>query len=52
MSRKRKYFTEEELLEAQRRYNREYYNRNKKKMDKGARMRYHKNKQEKEDANL
>lgn len=40
MGRKKKYKTEEERLEAQRRWNMEYYHRNKEKLKEKARNRY------------
>jgi hypothetical protein len=40
MGRKKKYNTEEEQLEAQRRWNMEYYHRNKEKLKEKGRKRY------------
>lgn len=47
MGRKKKYNTEEEQIEAQRRWNMEYYARNKKSIKKKALKRYHGSKNEK-----
>lgn len=44
MGRKKKYLTETERIEAQRRWNMEYYERNKKSIKKKALKRYHGNK--------
>ena len=44
MGRKKKYETEEELLEARRKRQMEYYYRNRHKLADKARQRYHKNK--------
>ena len=52
MGRKRKYFTEEERKEAQLKWQREHYDRNKKKLRKKARDRYHAQKKEKRSKNL
>lgn len=41
MGRKKKYLTEKEQLEAQRRWNMEYYERNKENIKKEALKRYH-----------
>lgn len=41
MGRKKKYSTDEEQLDAQRRWNMEYYARNKEKIKKEALKRYH-----------
>lgn len=40
MGRLRKYFTEEEKREAQRRWNKQYYRRNKEKLDSYAKKNY------------
>ena len=48
MGRFKKYFTDEEKCEAQKRYSKKYYWKNKEKMDTYMRKRYHERKQEKE----
>ena len=52
MGRKRKYYTEEERKEAQLKWQREHYDRNKKKLRKKARDHYHAKKKEKRSKNL
>ncbi len=45
MGRKKKYLTDEERIEAQRRWNMEYYHRNKEKIKENAKQRYKNNKE-------
>ena len=52
MGRKRKYYTEEEKREAQLQWQREHYERNKKRLRKKARVHYHAKKIEKRSKNL
>ena len=52
MGRKRKYYTEVEKKEAQLKWQREHYERNKKRLRKKAREHYHAKKKEKRSKNL
>ena len=52
MGRKRKYYTEVEKKEAQLKWQREHYERNKKRLRKKARAHYHAKKKEKRSKNL
>ncbi len=52
MGRKRKYFTTEELHDAQKRWQMEHYERNKEKLRKIARERYKKKRQKEIEENL
>ena len=52
MGRKRKYYTEVEKKEAQLKWQREHYERNKKRLRKKARAHYHAKKKEKSSKNL